>query len=82
MSRFIDKLNNVSQAVSQPMGFRTAQTVLQEPKMLLVASVAQADVDKLTEYVAGADAGLLHIAKVSSGAKAFQKISEGCRIYL
>ncbi len=74
MSRFIDKLNQVSQAVPQPVGFRQTQLVSPKPKILLVASLAQADVEDLADYVAGADAGLLHISKLSSGAKTLQKM--------
>jgi len=76
MSRFIDKLNQVSRAVPQPVGFRTTQPVSPKPKILLVASLAQADVEDLADYVAGADAGLLPISELSSGAKTLQKISQ------
>jgi len=75
MSRFIDKLNQVSKTEPQPMGFRAAQPVSQVPKMLLVASLAQANIDGLADYVVGADAGLLHVPK-SSGAKTLQKICQ------
>jgi len=44
--------------------------------MLLVASLAQANVGNLADCVAGADAGLLHISKVSSGTKSLQKICQ------
>jgi hypothetical protein len=76
MSRFVDKLKRVSQAVPQPMGFRAAQPTPDKPGILLIASLAQADVDGLADRVAGADAGLLHIAKLSSGAKALGKVSQ------
>ncbi len=76
MSRFIDKLNQVSQVVPQPIGFRTAQPASPKPKILLIASLAQANVDGLANYVAGADAGLLTISKLSSAAKALQEISQ------
>jgi hypothetical protein len=76
MSRFIDKLNRVSQPGVQSLGFRAAQPVSQKPKMLLVATLAQTNVDDLADYVAGADAGLLRILKLSSGAESFQKISQ------
>ncbi len=76
MSRFIDKLNQVSRAVPQPVGFRTTQPVSRKPKILLVAGLAQANVEDLVDYVAGADAGLLHISELSSGAKTLQKISQ------
>ena len=73
MSKFIDKLSLVSQAGLQPMGFRAAQAVSQKPRMLLIASLAQVDVNRLTDCVAGADAGLLQIPKLSSGAKTLQQ---------
>ncbi len=76
MSRFIDKLNQVSGAMPQRMGFGVAQPVSPEPKLLLIASLAQANVDGLAEHVAGADAGLLPISKLSSGAKTLQKICQ------
>ncbi len=75
MSRLIDKLKQASQAVLQPMGFRAAQAVSQRPKILLIASlVAQPDADSLAGYVAGADAGLLPVAK--SSLETFLKVSQ------
>ncbi len=44
--------------------------------MLVIASLAQSIVDHLADYVAGADAGLLPIPKLSSGTKNFQEISQ------
>ena len=76
MSKFIDKLNQVSQAVPQSMGFGIPKRVSPKPKILLIASLAQADVDDLVNYVAGADAGLIPISKLSSGAKTLQKIGQ------
>jgi len=76
MSQFIDKLKRVSQATPQPMGFRAAQPISDKPGILLIASLAQADIDSLADRVAGADAGLLRIAKLSSGTKALGKISQ------
>ena len=58
------------------MGFKAAQGVSPKPKMLLVASLVQADVSGVADYVAGADAGLLPIPKLSSGAKTLQRISQ------
>jgi len=75
MSRFIDKLKQASTA-GQPMGFRATTTVASKPRMLLVAVVAQADAEHLADIVAGADAGLLVMAKLSSGAKALQQASK------
>jgi len=76
MSRFIDKLNQVSQTVPQSMGFRAVTPVSSKPKMLLVASLAEADVEGLADYVAGADAGLLVISKPTSGVSTFKKMSQ------
>ena len=74
MSRFVDKLKRVSQAVPQSMGFRSAQPVSVRPRILLIASLAQADIDGLADRVAGADAGLLPITKLT-GANALGKVS-------
>ena len=76
MSQFIDKLKKVSQAAPQSMGFRTIQPSSNKPGVLLIASLAQIDVDSLAERVAGADAGLLRIAKLSSGAKVLGKVKQ------
>ncbi len=76
MSRFIDKLNRLSRAEPQPIGFRTTQSVSPKPKIQLVASLAQESVESLADYVTGADAGLLRISKLSSGTKTLQKISQ------
>lgn len=75
MSKFIDTLDRLSRSEPQPIGFRVSHSVSPKPKIQLVASVAEESVDGLTEQVAGADAGLLRIAKPGSGAKALQKIS-------
>ena len=66
MSRFIDKLNRLSRAEPQPIGFRTTQPTSPKPKIQLVASLAQESAESLADYVAGADAGLLRISKLSS----------------
>ncbi len=76
MSRFIDKLNQVSRVVPQSMGFKRAQLVSEKPKILLIASLAQASVGGLADYVVGADAGLLRIPKLSSGAKTLKEMSQ------
>jgi hypothetical protein len=76
MSRLSDKLTQVSRAAPQPVGFRTSQPVPSKPRVLLIGSLAQANIDSLADYLAGADAGLLHVSKSSSAAKALQKISQ------
>ena len=59
MSRFIDKLNRVSESTPQPMGFRADQPASEKPRILLIASLTQANIDGLADRVTGADAGLL-----------------------
>ena len=76
MSKFKDELRRVSQVEPQPMGFRTAQTAPPKPRILLVATLAEGDIDHLAERVAGADAGLLPVPDFSSGAKALQKATQ------
>jgi len=69
-------LNQVSQAMPQAIGFRAVQPVSPKPKMLLIADLAQANVDGLADCVAGADAGLLHISNLSEGAKTLQEMCQ------
>ncbi len=76
MSRFIDRLKKLSQGELQPIGFKVRQLVSPRPKIQLVASLAQESVERLVDYVAGADAGLLRISRPSSGVKALRKISQ------
>ena len=76
MSRFIDKLNQVSRVMPQSMGFRRTQPVSGKPKILLIAGLTEASVGGLADYVAGADAGLLPIPKLSSGAKTLREMSQ------
>ncbi len=76
MSKFIDKLNEVIQAAPQPIGFRTAQSSSEKLRILVIASFAQGDIEALAGNVAGADAGLLHITQLGSGAKALQEVSQ------
>ena len=76
MSKFIDKLNQVLEANPQPIGFRAIQPALSKPRILLIASLAQTNVDHLADYVAGADAGLLRISELNLGIKTFQKLRQ------
>ncbi len=76
MSRFIDKLNQISRAEPQPIGFRTKQPSSPKPKLQLVASLAQEGAEDLADHIAGADAGLLRISKPSSGGKALRALSQ------
>lgn len=76
MSKLIDKLNQAAKVVPQSMGFMIAHTVKVKPKMLLIASLSQANnIDNLADYITGADAVLLPVAKSSRGAKTIPKIA-------
>ena len=75
MSRFIDKLHQISRAEPQPIGFRAKHPASPKPRLQLVASLAQAGAEDLADRVAGVDAGLLRITKPSSGVKALQNIA-------
>lgn len=59
------------------MGFRmAAQGAPSKSRLVLVASVAEVDIDRLADGVAGADAGLLKIPKSSSGVKILKKVCQ------
>ncbi len=74
MSTLMDKLKRESQAVSSPMGFRATPAAVSKPKMLLIASLAQADLDSVADHMAGADAGLLDVSKSGSGAEVIREV--------
>lgn len=74
MSKFIDELNRVL-ASPQPMGFRV-RPASEKPKIQLIASLVPGDIENLAKYVAGANAGLVRLSKSTSGAKAFEKVSQ------
>ena len=75
MSKFIDRLKQVSQTAPQPIGFARTQPASARPRIQLVASVAEGDIDNLADYVTGADATLLRVSKLDSDA-ILQKISQ------
>jgi hypothetical protein len=64
MSRFTDILQQVSQAVAPPMGFKAVRAVA-KPRLLLVASLPQPGFEA---ELAGADAGILPISGASTKA--------------
>jgi hypothetical protein len=66
MSQFIDRLKQASSG-GVPMGFRAAAAKTAKARMLLVAAVAQAEAARLADITAGADAGLLIMAKSAAG---------------
>lgn len=77
MSKLIDKLKLTSQAVPQSIGFRlTPSAPPAKPTMLLIASLNQADISGLADYVSGADAGLWHILP-DADIKPFHKAPQG-----
>jgi hypothetical protein len=63
MSKFIDKLKQLSQAELKPMGFKTAAKAPPKPRMLLVAALAEANIEGLADYTSGADAGMVIVPK-------------------
>lgn len=65
MSKLIDKLKQASQGSPQPMGFGPSRSAPMNPRLILIASLNQANADGLADYVAGADAGLWHISTAS-----------------
>lgn len=76
MSKFVDRLKLVSQAVAPPIGFGRGQSVSSKPGILLVASLAQARVSNLADLMSGADAGLLDIAELGQGSTALRECAE------
>ncbi|MFH1381794.1 MAG: hypothetical protein ABIH70_02765 [Chloroflexota bacterium] len=76
MSQFIDKLNRISQAQPRPLGFRLTEAAPAKARIQLVASIAQHNIDQLTEAMAGADAGLVHINKAGLSAKALATVAQ------
>jgi hypothetical protein len=61
MSKLIDKLNQMSKATPQSIGFRAAQPFSQRSRMLLIVSLASADKADLrtADYITSADAVLI-----------------------
>jgi len=74
VSKLIDELNRTAKGGPQAIGFRAGQTASPKPRVLLIASLTQADADEAADFIAGADAGLLPI----SGAKADASTLQGC----
>ncbi len=75
MSKFIHKLNRVSQVAPSPMGFM-AKPTSEKSKILLIASLTQLNANNLVDYVAGADAGLIHVSALNSGIEVLQEIQQ------
>ena len=75
MSKLIDKLNQAAHVSPQPMGFGSSRSASPRPGMILIASLNQPDLADLSDYVAGADAGLWRISS-GSQLKSFQKAAK------
>lgn len=76
MSQFIEKLSQLSQGTTQPIGFRPRQSTPPRPKIQLVASLAQEDAESFVNHITGADAALLRISSLSSGSQTLKKVSQ------
>ncbi len=74
MSKLIDKLKRLSQNSIQPIGFRHTQVKIEQPKMLIIARIAQNDIESFSENLAGADAVFISLPEVPS-ADMLQKIT-------
>ena len=73
MSRFIEKLKQVSQGAAQPIGFRMAPSAAR-PRPLLVACLARPDIADLAGRLAGADAALVPVSQEGPGTESLKKI--------
>jgi hypothetical protein len=77
MSNLIDKLNQLAKPAPQPMGFTRTYSAQAKPKPVLIAGITKSD--ELSDIIAGADAGLLHIANVEAGVKDISKAHKTAR---
>ena len=76
MSKFIERLNKLSRGETQAIGFTARQAASPKPKIQLVARLAAESAESLAGRMAGADAGLLSISKLATGAETLQKLSQ------
>ena len=76
MSRFIDTLNQISNALPQRIGFRSTAAVSVKPRLLLVAGLTDSTLKGLANCVNGADAGLIYVAGATSEAARFKKVGK------
>lgn len=77
MSRFIDKLKQVSQAESQPMGFRK-EKVISKPRLMFIARLSKNDIDIPSMQLTGPDAWLLTV-KQDSEIKVIKEIARSIK---
>ena len=76
MSKLINKLNQNSRIVAQPIGFGREVAVSVKPKILLLAAIVRHGAASSPELAAGADAGLVCLSGLRSDAGTFQKYAE------
>ncbi len=72
MGELVDELNRTAKGGPQAMGFRAGQIASPKPRMLLIASLTQADAGDPADCIAGADAGLLPISRAKADAGALR----------
>ncbi len=75
MSNLIDKLNRLSRGEQQPIGFGVKQSATPGLKIQLIAGTSQEKADGSVETIAGADAGLLRISKLSTAAEILKELT-------
>ncbi|MFC2015286.1 hypothetical protein ACFLUP_04800, partial [Chloroflexota bacterium] len=76
MRKFIEKLSQISRGEVQSIGFTARTSPSNKARIQLVASLAAENAEKLTDSLDGADAGLIDISKITTGAEALQKVSQ------
>ena len=76
MSRLIDEMHKLSQAATQPMGFRAARSATSAARILLIASLDPGETENPADYIKGANAILLRSNKSRLTAKAVQNTAE------
>lgn len=76
MSRLIDEFSRATQAIAQPMGFRTARPAAPAARILLIASLVIGTTGNPADCTHGANAILLRTGKSRPTAKAIQTIVE------
>jgi hypothetical protein len=72
MSRFIDRLKELSTSAPHPIGFRARQAASPRRKIQLVGSLNQDSAEALVNHMSGADAGIMRISDLVAGAKTLE----------
>lgn len=76
MSKLIERLKQVSQSSPKPMGFRAAQPSSEKPKILLIAGLTQPGVERLPDYLDGADAAVLYVSDLNDSVNTVQTLCQ------